>query len=126
MIEVADNELTVESSGPAWHSDHPLFWRWFGYYWLRIRIWLWDRGGSKLYWRVGKRPPITKWWIRWCDPGFRPCEECGYEWEWGDHDGWFKCERTGTSFNGECTFHWFEGIQTCPRCRSTWDYGDSD
>ena len=110
----------------TWHSDHPQLWRLLGGHWLRLKEWIWDHGGSRLYWRVGKRPPRSKWWIRWANPGFMPCEVCGYVWEWAENDGWFECEKTWTAFNGEYTQHWFEGTQTCPRCRCVWSYEDSD
>lgn len=122
-------DLIVEGDEPAWHSEHPLFWRWFGYYWLRIRYWLWNHGGYELFWNVGSRrwAPVRKWWIRWCNPGHgAPCEFCGYNWDWGDNDGWFRCESSGSYNGGDHTVHWFEGEQACPRCRSTWTYGDSD
>ena len=111
----------------AWHSDHPVFWRWFGYYWLQVRYFIWHRGGLKLFWSVGKRPPAKKWWIRWCYPGhYDPCQSCGYNWDWADNDGWFKCEGSGSYSGGDYTVHWFEGAQTCPRCRMSWYYSDSD
>lgn len=128
VISAMDDEPVIEvGNEPAWHSDHPLFWRWFGYYWLQIRLRIWNHGGSKLFWSTGNRPPARKWWIRWCNPGFgAPCEFCGYNWDWGDNDGWFRCERGGSYNGGDYTVHWFEGTQTCPRCRSQWDYGDSN
>lgn len=128
VITAMDDEPIIEvGSEPAWHSDHPLFWRWFGYYWLRVRRWLWNHGASKLFWSHGNCPPARKWWIAWCNPGYvYVCEFCGYDYEWASDD-WFKCENAGTSYvPGEPDIHWFEGVQTCPRCRSTWDYGDSD
>lgn len=130
---MSDDNLTLSPLASnhelAWHSDHPRFWRWFGYYWLRIRRWLWNRGGSKLFWeRITKRPPARKWWIAWCNPGaYFICESCGYDHEWADTDGWFKCEDAGTTYvPGDPDIHWFEGVQTCPRCRMSWYYSDSD
>lgn len=122
-----DGSTLQENPEPTWHSDYPLFWRIWGRVWLWVRCKIWNHGGSNLYWRRGKRPPIQKWWIRWADPGWNPCEACGYKWEWGDSDGWFKCEDAGTSYcPGEPDIHWFEGTQTCPRCRTEFYYSDSD
>lgn len=119
--------INLRGEREAWHSEHPLFWCTVGCVAFRIRNWLWLHGGQKLYWETYlKRPPIKKWWIRWCNPGFDPCDTCGYVWDWGQPDGFFKFERGGDGFNGEYTTHWFEGVQTCPRCRSEFAYGDSD
>jgi hypothetical protein len=131
MDQMDDDGLTLSDMAAddslAWHSDHPVFWRWFGYYWLQIRYFIWRRGGSKLFWSIGKQPPAKKWWIRWCYPGHSdPCQSCGYSWDWGDNDGWFKCEGGGGYSGGDYTVHWFEGTQTCPRCRMSWYYSDSD
>lgn len=102
-----------------------IFWRTIGHIVFRFRDWLWQRLGEYGAYRHSNRPPIKQWWVHWCDTGFQPCEVCGYSGDWGTPP-WFSCERAGTSFNGEYTAHWFEGIQTCPRCRCTWPYGDSD
>lgn len=61
VISAMDDEPVIEvGNEPAWHSDHPLFWRWFGYYWLQIRLRIWNHGGSKLFWSTGNRPPARK------------------------------------------------------------------
>jgi hypothetical protein len=40
---------------------------------------------------------------------------------------WIEYTAGGSSYvPGEPTIHWFEGIQTCPRCRYKWYVQDSD
>lgn len=40
---------------------------------------------------------------------------------------YFKCTAFGQHrLPEEPTVHWFEGIQTCPRCKHEWKVADSD
>lgn len=53
------------------------------------------------------------------------CPWCGHSFDWY-HSPWFVCTRSGVSAPpGDYTVHWFEGKQTCPRCRHKWFVADS-
>jgi len=104
-----------------WQHLHPLI------FYVRRRIWE-SRFIHNLYWNVGHRAPNRKWWVRWlkCDYWrHENCPRCGaYA---GDLESdWYYFTDSGTSFNGDYTCHWFEGVWTCWRCLYQWDYGDSD
>jgi hypothetical protein len=55
------------------------------------------------------------------------CPRCGF-------DGFdmyevphFTCTKSGRyAPPGDDTVHWFEGVQTCPRCNHHWEVADSD
>lgn len=80
---------------------------------------------TRLYWRT-----LGAWLfqsLRHFDALYvanRACPHCGYEFEWG-HPPYFKQTRSGLSFNGEMSYYWFEGEQTCPRCGQHFAYSDT-
>lgn len=55
------------------------------------------------------------------------CAHCGYD-EFEMYDPpYFRCTASGSSYiPGEPTIYWFEGVQTCPRCRYNWQVADSN
>ena len=52
------------------------------------------------------------------------CPQCGRHFDWMRN---FEQERAGQGFNHEFgqTEHWFAGTVTCPKCRASWQHGDS-
>lgn len=61
------------------------------------------------------------------------CPRCSYDCDWvlesmedWGPGYWYQVDNSGSYFNGDCTIHWFEGIVTCPRCLTKWNYGDSN
>jgi hypothetical protein len=76
-----------------------------------------------LWWLLA---PITKRFFYTTKWGME-CPRCGWNgFDWYEPP-YFKCTRSGTfAPPGEPTCHWFEGIQTCPRCHNKWEVSDSD
>lgn len=71
---------------------------------------------------------LAEWWTGCRTPdGWGKCPWCGFLFDWADDPRWFRCSRSGQYAPlGDATVHWFAGVQTCPRCRHTWEYSDSD
>ena len=65
-------------------------------------------------------------WLDFCsDSEGMACPNCGYDFDYYE-GAWFTCSNSGTGYTpGEPTVHWFEGVQTCPRCTYQWDVSDS-
>lgn len=53
------------------------------------------------------------------------CPHCAFDGFDMYYDPWFECTNGGTSSTQAGVVHWFEGIQTCPRCRYKWHVSDS-
>lgn len=53
------------------------------------------------------------------------CPHCRYQ-AWTDHEDLFVLDRAGSDNTPNGHFHWFRGQQTCARCGTTHEYGDSD
>lgn len=52
------------------------------------------------------------------------CPHCGYYFDWCE-EPFFECINSGFNSDVNGQVYWFVGTQTCPRCDSSWDYGDS-
>jgi hypothetical protein len=52
------------------------------------------------------------------------CPHCGYD-GFTEHDDLFVCEASGRSSTPDGISYWWEGLQTCARCRTTHPHGDS-
>lgn len=125
-------------------SEHPWFWQMFGVLVVRWKLYeerMIQTSGLPVR-RAKKRwsALVHKWsWWFACEFSmmatphdyFWPfmCPHCSYDCNYvleNFDSPWYVVTDSGTSFNGDYTCHWFEGIVTCPRCLQTWDYGDSD
>ena len=89
----------------------------------RLRRWCWSH----------KTKALAKCPIRWVvfrlffNFGEMQCQSCGFAAFDMYAAPWFECRQAGTSVPpGEPTTHWFYGVQTCPRCRYSWEVSDSD
>jgi hypothetical protein len=79
--------------------------------------------------------PCYRWWCGACNivrkyrgtwrKDYRyHCPRCYESFDWAE-EPWFQSTKGGSYGSDSGTVHWFEGIQTCPRCYHTWEYGDS-
>lgn len=103
--------------------------------WIVIRHWVrlacrlswqtWYGAIKRWCWSTPK--PLVKCWFRYrlftlLDKGrCWHCPHCAYE-RFTDHDDLFVLTDSGRSYFGG---HWFKGLQTCARCGTTHEYGDS-
>lgn len=65
-------------------------------------------------------------WKRLIRPSYLHCPHCGYDGFDFYEKPYFVATRSGLSYvPGEPPSHWFEGVQSCPRCDYEWDVSDS-
>jgi hypothetical protein len=114
-----------------YHIYGYVFFRWWRGLCVRASWWRWHQRCRSRLWSY-PRPLASSPWrmflLRWFDFSFRmDCPHCGYEgFDWYERP-WFECTKSGTSYvPSEPTIHWFEGVQTCPRCRHAWHVAESD
>lgn len=115
--------LLVKQQWAAWrYTDGWVPNRLVPYYWWH----LW-RDKSRHGWRYGK---VVAWITCWLD-GFLCanlsgywCPHCGHDFDLCE-EPWFECTNAGQYSTQDGTTRWWEGIQTCPRCRHKWEYRDS-
>lgn len=111
----------------------PIYWtygwvwcRWWNLLTVRGSWWPWWRRIEQSLWSTRDalvNHPVRHFLVKAmrADAG---CPHCRYD-GWTDHDELFECVESGQYVNDCGTCHWWSGIQTCARCGTSHEYGDS-
>lgn len=91
-----------------------------------VQIPFWYAVGPFLY-----SKDFGRWWFSYDDRQENSynetCPHCGaFVGDWLYHPKFFKCLNSGHGFNGEVSYHYWGGEQTCPRCNHVYEVDDQD
>lgn len=101
--------------------------RWWQRFICRASWWhWWHVFGNSLWPKRGALVdyPIRCFLVRAMRATSCKCPHCGYD-AFTEHDDLFVCEDGGTNSTPDGISHWWRGLQTCARCRTTHEHGDS-